>query len=287
MWLTLAPLAEAQESFFTDAATLPAPGKVIARTSVAYRSFGRDESGLGRRGYSVMSNNSLQLGLAPELSLTLDVPVSYRDYTQNPVAGAPDHIHSNPPSTPNADPTASRITDTVVDDFTLIAKWRFWRSDTGPLDTTRLALLLGAEFPAGSTHSSDSVDPIAGIALTAIRKRHGYNLSATYKLSLNGESYPLFPGEGTADLLRVASSYLYRLSPAQFSTTETTGIYAVMESVTFYETSGDFESLISPGLLLEAPGVAAELAVQVPVYQQVTNRPQTDFVIALGLRFTW
>jgi len=276
-----------QESFFVDAATLPSPGKVVVRQSAVYRSFGRDESGLGRRGYSVGGSTSVQVGLAPELSLTVDLPVAYRDYRQSPVVGAPAHDHSTGAAMAGAASPAVRITDMTLDDFTVLGKWRVWREDSGPLDTTRLAVLGGVELPSGSIDSSDSVDPVVGLALTAVRRRQGLNVAATYKFSLGGRDYPLLAGGGNADLLRVSASYLYRLSPEEFSATRTTGLYAVLESINTYETSGDTECLLAPGLMFEAPGFAVEMTVQLPVYQQIRHRPQTDVAVGLGVRFTW
>lgn len=278
--------AHAQESFFTDAATLPAPGRWVVREMIVYRGVGRDDSGLGRRGYAVFSHTTLQYGLAPELSLTLDVPVSYRDYRLSPRPDAPpDHHHAG--LLPLQTTSAVRITDVAVDDFSLMAKYRFLRHDTGPLDTLRVALIAGVELPTGTAESSDSVDLIVGVASTLIRDRHGLNLAATYKWATGGTAYPLLAGEGRADSARFGGSYLYRLTPAQFSTEARAGLYAVVESINVYETSGDFEALLAPGLMYEAPGFAIELSVGFPVYQRLSRRPRTDFTVGVGVRLIW
>lgn len=281
----LTAAARGQESFFTEAATLPAPGRTVVREMGVYRTFGRDDSGLGRRGYALFAHTTVQYGLVPEWSLTLDLPVSYRDYRIAPEPGAPtDHNHAG---SGGGGGGGYRVTDLMVDDFSLTAKYRFYRHDTGPLDTTRVAVLFGAEFPSGSTDSSDSVDPLIGLAMTAIRGRHGLNLTAAYKLSTGGTDYPLFAGEGESDLIRFGGSYLYRLTPAQFSAEHRAGLYAVVESINLYETSGDLEVLVAPGLMYEAPGLALELSVVLPVYQQLEHRPKSDFAIGLGLRVIW
>lgn len=280
------PVARGQESFLTDAATLPAPGRFVLREMGIYRGFGRDESGLGRRGYAVFSHTTLQYGLAPEWSLTLDVPVSYRDYRIRPELEAPqDHHHAG--SVSNAARQSYRVTDLAVDDFTLTAKYRFLRMDTGPLDTLRAAVIFGVELPSGSVESSDSVDPVLGLAVTTIRGRHGLNVAASYKASTGGTAYPLLAGEGRPDLLRVGGSYLYRLHPAAFSTEQRAGLYAVIESINLYETSGDVEMLLAPGLMYEAPGFAVEVSVGLPVYQRLERRPRTDVMLGVGVRFIW
>lgn len=279
--------ARGQESFFTDAATLPAPGRIVVRELGVYRGFGRDDSGLGRRGYAVFAHTTVQVGLVPEWSLTLDLPVSYRDFRLDPEPGAPSaHNHARSGGG-GGGPGRYRVTDLMVDDFALTAKYRFYRHDTGPLDTVRAAVLFGAEFPSGSTDSSDSVDPILGVAVTAIRGRHGLNLTAAYKLSTGGTDYPLFAGEGEADLMRFGGSYLYRLTPARFSAEQRAGLYAVVESINLYETSGDLEVLVAPGLMYEAPGVALELSVVLPVYQQLDHRPRSEFAVGVGIRVIW
>ena len=51
-----------------------------------------------------------------------------------------------------------------------------------------------------------------------------------------------------------------------------------------YETNGDHEILLAPGVMYEARSFAVELSVQLPALQEIDHRPKTDFTVTLGLR---
>ena len=51
-----------------------------------------------------------------------------------------------------------------------------------------------------------------------------------------------------------------------------------------YETNGDHEILLAPGVMYEARSFAVELSVQLPLLQEIDHRPKTDFTVTLGLR---
>ena len=51
-----------------------------------------------------------------------------------------------------------------------------------------------------------------------------------------------------------------------------------------YETNGDNEVLISPGILYEAVSWAFEASVQLPLARDLDHRPETDFSVLFGVR---
>lgn len=92
------------------------------------------------------------------------------------------------------------------------------------------------------------------------------------------------PGDTTDDVLNLDASYLFRLAPATYGEEFAASLYAVLELNTVYETNGDAEAFLSPGLLYEAPRFAIEAAVQLPVAQDLAHRPEREYVVTLGLR---
>jgi hypothetical protein len=179
-------------------------------------------------------------------------------------------------------------TDAGLGDLRLTFKHRFWQNDFGPVDTARAAAFAGVELPTGdSAFSSDSVDPYLGAVFMYIGGRHGFNQSLRYTMTTGSTNSELRAGESLADDLRVDSAYLYRLSPAEYGSEYAASTYAVLELNGVYETNGDVEFLLSPGVLYEGTTWAAEAGVQLPVLSAVDERPETGWAVVLGLRFLW
>ncbi|MGB0768667.1 MAG: hypothetical protein ACPGYV_13280, partial [Phycisphaeraceae bacterium] len=87
--------------------------------------------------------------------------------------------------------------------------------------------------------------------------------------------------------VRIDGSYLYRIDPAQYTIDTTRSTYLVCEINQRYETNGDYETLLSPGILIEAQDWAAELSIRLPISQQLDHRAELDWAMTLGLRFTF
>ena len=51
-----------------------------------------------------------------------------------------------------------------------------------------------------------------------------------------------------------------------------------------YETNGDNQIFLSPGVLYEATTWALEASVQLPIFQDLADRPETDVVVVVGVR---
>jgi hypothetical protein len=260
----------AQEPINADSATQPSPGHVIIKEQFRFLSLDADSGPRDRRGQTrdYVLQNSIAAGLTSDLSLIVRTPLVARR-------------------------RAFDLTDRVdreqgVGDVTTLLKWRFYRQDHGPLDTTRIALLGGAEVRTGDgPFTNDAYNAVLGLAATKIAGRHGFNGNLQWTFTTDGVRDPTYPGMSTADLFRYNGAYLYRLWPAKFDQHTSAGAwYAVAELNGAYETNGDNELLLSPGLMYEAAAWTLELSVQVPVWQDIANRPETEYALILGLRFS-
>jgi hypothetical protein len=263
---------QAQEPIFAGAsATAPAPGHFILKEQFRFASLRLDDAprDLQRSVREAWFLTTLNVGIAPELSLSVSAPVVLRRESFD------------------FSPFSRR--EEGVGDVSVLAKWRIWRNDRNALDTQRLSLLIGSEIRSGSSgFSSDGYNPIIGLAYTQIAGRHGVNAAVIHRFTTDGVRPPvLMPGQTSADLLTYDLAYLYRLSPREY-TAETQGaLYAVVELNGLYETSGDQQLFIAPGIMWEARTYVLEVAVQVPVWQDLSNRAETDYVIAAGVRFAF
>lgn len=251
--------ALAQEAIQSPAATLPSPGSLITRFQFRAYDFRPGETDPPRSGWLLEQRLMAAVGLAPELAFEAKLP-----------------LYESPGSI--GEPIG-------LGDLDLGFKWRVWRHDLGPVDTLRLALLGGAQLPTGTAdYGSSSTDPYFGAAFTGILDRHGVGAAVRYTFTTGSAFDPLFAGDTSADLLQLDASYLFRAYPAEYGSSREAAWYGVAEVNTTYETNGDWEVLLSPGLLIEAPRWAFEIGVQVPLYQRVSERPELRVAIVAGLR---
>lgn len=250
--------ALAQEAPLSWAATQPAKGRFTVREQFFYTEYDTDAGDVDR---SVL-NTRVTLGLSGVLSATADIPFISE---QADAPGVEDF--------------------TGLGDISLSLKWRFWQNDTGAIETQRLALIGGVRAPTGDAGlSSGGVDPFVGAVFTMVHGRHGINAAGRYLLTTDGRSDPLTAGMGDADLLSLEASYLFRLSPASYGTESAGSLYAVVESFVDYETNGDAEWRVAPGLLWEARRWAAEASVILPLASDLQGRARGDLGVAVGLR---
>ena len=267
------PVVLAQEAVHTDSTAVPSVGQVALRESVQYLRLRDDPTAQGREVDEWRATTTVEYGLRPDLTLSAYIPLAYRET----------HHAGTPPGGPAGDENSA---DFAVDDFTLAAKWRVYRNDFGPIDTARLAVIAGAEIPSGAEpFSSDSVDPVIGGVFSYIQGRNGFNADLIWKFNTGGENEAVRAGEGSADALFYDAAYLFRVVPDTFSSNSSGAFYAIIEANGAYETNGDNELLIAPGLLFEARGYAIEASVQLPLWQELDHRPETEFTVTLGVRF--
>ncbi len=257
----LSPAVLAQQAILTTAPTLPSKGQVVTRNLLIVTSY--DDGPV--QGEDITIFNSVSYGLSGSLAVQFDLPYRFQD-----VEGTSDGDIDN-----------SGLLDGEVS-----LKWRVWKDDFGPVDTARLAVVGGTTVPIGADrYSSDSFNPYLGLAYMYIHGRHGLGFSANYLFTTGSTPGPaLLPGETLADFFEADAAYLFRLAPSEYGTDFAASWYAVLELNVLYETNGDSEAFIAPGLLYEAPNFALEATVQVPVAQDLRSRPERAFVVTLGVR---
>lgn len=255
--------ASAQEATNTPAATQPAQGSFYLRTKLQYISVGNDPSPENREIDKVVSTTTLTYGLRRDMSLSLNLPLVYEV----------------------EDSAAGTDREFGVNDLSLTFKYRPLQIDLNPVDSVRFAAFGGVEIPSGDgDFSSHSFDPFIGGVFTAILGRHGFNQSVSYKFNTGGDEFNTRAGDGPDDALRYDSAYLFRIDPAEYSADTSAATYLTFEMNGLYETNGDNEILIGPGILYEARSFALEATVGIPIVQDVDERPETDLVVTLGLR---
>ncbi len=262
--LLAAPAAFAQESPNIRSATLPSPGNLVLRLSGNAYLF---------NGGGALYEERLRLatGILPELGVEAQLPFYQTDLDATEAAET------------GTDPHAAGLGDLEID-----FKLRILRLDTGPVDTFRLALLGGLELPTSTAgFGSSGVVPNAGIAANWISGRHGISANLLWRFTTgrSGEFVPLFAGDTDADVLEANVGYLFRVHPEEYGEEHVGAWYATAELLTTYETNGDVEMLLTPGVLYEGPRWAFEATLGFPVWRQVEDRPEANLVVGVGLRF--
>jgi len=260
-----ASAVHAQESPNVPAATQPSVGSFYLRERLHYVALSDDPSPADREVDKFVSTTSLAYGLARAWSVSLEVPLAYE---RSDAAG---------------DGTTGAF---GLNDLSLTVKWRPWQHDLGPVDSLRFALFGGVEVPSGDgDFSSHSFDPFIGGVFTGIMGRHGVNAAVTYKHNDGRTTHTTRAGDGTADALRCDGSYLFRLRPAAYGAHTTAATYLTLEVNSLYETNGDSEVIVGPGILYEARTFAFEATLGLPVLRAADERPTTELIVALGVRF--
>lgn len=271
--LPLAP-ALAQEAVTTRSATQPGKGRIVVRTTLTLTTYDDRPAGEGRDGDADDDDgrewtldSTVVYGLSSDASIRLSVPVSL-----------------------DAERDGPGTSELALGDASLELRYRFLRKDLSAVDTLRAAAIVGLQLPTGSDEDSAqrSFDPYVGLSLTYIKGRHGLGQSLVYTFTTGAQNEtfgaPIQPGRSLADLLEFDSAYLYRLKPAAYGSTIEPALYALVELNGVYETNGDTELFISPGLLWEAPRYALEAAVRLPVARDVEHRAERGIGFVVGLR---
>jgi hypothetical protein len=264
--LAVATPALAQQTTITPAATQPGQGVLVSRSLAQFTTWDVDAARDGLTDADELRFDlSLAYGLAGDWSLLANVPIVHRDLDGPGVVGS-------------SDPTG-------LGDPTIEIRHRFVNEPLGPVDTLRVSWFAGAEVPVGRSElSSGSLDPYAGLALTYISGRLGLGAGLSYKATTGAADRPLHPGDSTADMVRLTGSAAWRLHPEAWGTDLEPAFYLTMELEGIYETSGEWLARIAPGVLLEAPTYALELAVLLPVAEEARRRPEHGVAVIAGVR---
>lgn len=257
--------ARAQEALSTPAATMPGPGSAMVRLQFMAMDFDEGPSGAPRDGRELLVQSMASYGVAPGMAIDLRVPFVARSLD---FAGAPDGD------------------DEGVGDPAVAWRWRVWKRDTSPIDTSRVVVSLGTELPVGDRDvSSHSFDPFAGVAYTQIRGHHGFSAGLGLKWNTGDDDFALVGGDGPSDAVRVDAAYVYRLWPERFSQSPDAAGYAVLEANVLYETNGDQETYVAPGYLYEGSTWAWEIGVQIPAWIDVDHRAEPRGMFVVGVRY--
>ena len=257
----LSGLLAAQQASWTTAPTLPSKGHWVLRETAV---LGKHEYSPGNRRRSSSLSSRLSYGLDGERAVFLDLPVRGGRHHRDPSLG----------------------------DVAIGWKWRFLSETTGPVDTKRMSLSLGATLPTGADrHTSEEGVPFAELAWMNIYGRLG--LGASLSLAGGGEPYqrPLWADETGEPNLRCAGAVLWRVDPGEYSTSLEAATYLTLEMISNAELTGlwgESDLSIAPGLLYEAPSFAAEISYSIPVHtDEITSRPTPEGAFLFGLRFLW
>lgn len=263
----LAYSAGAQEVLYTPSATSPGEGILATRHNFSFETYEgvRPNGAFTLDQYTV--ENALAYGITSDLTFMAHFPLTYRDFAEPPGSGSEEF---------------------GLEDMSTMFKYRFYQDDIANIDTVRMSAMAGVEIPSFvDGFSSDSFDPFVGFALTAIEGKHGVGAHLKYKLNTGDDKTGIEFDDTEADAMRFDSSYLYRIDPDQYTIDTTESTYVMVELNNRYEVNGDFEMLLSPGLLIEAQTWAAEVAVRIPIARELDNRAELQWALTVGLRFTY
>lgn len=264
--LSLAPVAVAQQSFNNTSAAQPSTGVSLFRQTVEFTKYRNDPSDADRDIFEIKFDTQLALGLTKNIAVIARVPTYYRDIDSTDAAVDGDDFDLGDPH--------------------IMFKFRFWQNDTGPIDTQRLSLLTGLDLPLGrAPFGNRGWDPMIGLVYTSIQGRHGVNAALRYKFNTHErEGFAITADDSLADTVFLDTAYLYRLSPASYSNDTHAAWYAMAEVNATYETNGDTEVTVAPGIMYEARNWVFEAMVKLPVAAEVDHRPELDYSVGVGLR---
>lgn len=247
----------------SDAAFTPREGGGILRLQYTFEEA--DDNGPVQHVSESAARAVLVYGLKSNLALFLNVPYVNRQVDR-------------------FDRRFGRIEDAHdgVGDITVMAKYRFYQKDAGPLDTARIAVLGGLNVRSGdSDFSSDSYNPIVGAVFSWRKERAKLDADLIYRFNTGR-------GDKRHDMLRYDLTYSHRVYPAEYGEEHTYEIDAVAEINGRYVTDGAHEVFVSPGVVWSWERVSFELSVQIPALQDLAGgAPETDYRAVAGLRFRW
>jgi hypothetical protein len=255
--------ALAQEAMYTVAATMPSPNTWIYKPMVHYWRFGSNPNTTDTSTDVFETVHNIGYGLDRGWAACLEVPARFEISDQ---AGGGEE------------------TDAGIESIEATVKYRFTQSDTGGIDTLRAALIFGADV---AVDGDIAVNPKVGGVITIVRGRHGFNQDAFFILNTGGDKADNFGGEGPDDAFSHSTAYVYRIWPEAFQAKSRGAWYTTIELSGLYETGGDYELRWAPGIMYEGYRWAFECMAQLPLYQDVRDRPELDFGFGFGFRFSF
>lgn len=255
--------ALAQEAMYTAAATMPSPDTYVDKPMLHYWRYGPNPNTGEGDTDRISIENSLAYGVARDVAAYLDIAADL-DRMDRPGGGT--------------DATFG------VDRVEASVKWRFYKDDQGGIDTVRAAAMGGVHL---ELNGDVEAHPKVGAVVTIVKGRLGFNQDLFYTLGTGGDRAENFGGEGPDDAISHSSALVYRVWPERFGKDSRGAWYVTGEATGLYEVNGDYELKLSPGVMYEGYRWAFETMAQVPVYQDVKERPELRFGVGFGFRFSF
>ncbi len=264
--LLLASAAQAQSPINSLSAMQPSKGTLLVHEMIYERQLDAASASLHRELNQLTALTQISFGATGKLSFQLDIPLVWNSYENASIPGG-----------------ASSDDDFGLGDLRLLAKYRIWQSDTSPTNTMRFSAIAGLQIPGDVSmyldSSSDGFNPIFGGVFSLVHDRFGLNFDALMEFNTDGDD------ADDAHTLRYDASALYRLAPNAYTAdTSHAAWYAVLEFNGTAETNGDHELFISPGIMWEARRTTIDLTLMIPIVQDLQSRPESDFLVGLGIR---
>jgi len=251
--------AIAQAPLNSNVAMQPSKGGFIIRQQFRYTEADRRTLSIDKSLEFSASTTTMVYGMSSELTLILNTPYIFSRRTKDHTTGLVD-------------------TDSGFGDIKVLTKMRLYRDDFGPTNTKRFDLIGGLELPTGNkSFTSDSVNPIIGAVFTKIEDRRSFHADALWHFN-TGKG-----GDGV-DLFRYDLAFGYRFAPETYASENPTAFFGMIELNGFFETNSDHEIFISPGIVYVTTRWRLEATVHLPIYQELSDRAERDFIIGVGFR---
>lgn len=249
----------AQAPINSNVAMQPNKGGFIVRQQFRYTEGGRSTP-MGDMSLELIATaTTMVYGVSDTLTLIVNTPYILSRRLSNNTTGILDK-------------------DSGFGDIRVLTKLRMYRDDFGPTNTRRFDLIGGLELPTGSSSfTSDSVNPIIGGVFTQFKGRHVFHADALWQFNTG-------KGSNGVDLFRYDLAFVYRLEPETYASENPTAVFGLLEFNGFYETNSDHEIFISPGIQYVTTHWRVEATVQLPIYQELSDRVERDFIIGLALK---
>lgn len=193
-----------------------------------------------------------------------------------------------------------------IGDFTAMARYTFWKKDA-PGKTMRLAPFLAIKIPTGEDDATDaygklpqplqlgtgSWDYSLGLVMTRQTLARQFDASISYTLKTEANGFE-FGDEAHFDL-----SYQHRIWPRELTSGVPGFVYGVLETNLIWQDnntdqgiedadSGGVSWFLAPGIQYVTRRTVLELAVQIPVAQNLNGTAlENDFISTLSFRMNF
>ncbi|HIP37942.1 MAG TPA: transporter [Desulfocapsa sulfexigens] len=193
-----------------------------------------------------------------------------------------------------------------IGDFTAMVRYTFWKKDA-PGKTMRLAPFLAIKIPTGEDDATDgdgklpqplqlgtgSWDYSLGLVMTRQTLARQFDASISYTLKTEANGFE-FGDEAHFDL-----SYQHRIWPRELTSGVPGFVYGVLETNLIWQDnntdqgiedadSGGVSWFLAPGIQYVTRRTVLELAVQIPVAQNLNGTAlENDFISTLSFRMNF